>query len=459
MNAAHPEECPDIIQLAGMLGLGLSPEAAKLLVHTDYTVEQILTWVDECPACISSLETLETWQEEVAYPDFAIVAHERNRALALWAKLENLPTEELADQVGEEHCFWAMCQLLADRGSAEAHRSAERAVQLSEIAIDLSLALDETRYSPRLVADQRARTWAVLGNAQRVGGHFRLAEASFREALKNLARGTGATYSRGVVLFFLGCLLNSKFQAEQAYKAFDEAVHLFESCGSRDYAAKANISLANLEYVEGDLRAGIARLTRVQAFLDPSMDSSLQAMCQSQLVHLLTEAGLYEEAELRLDLVKRLYVGTGDESNQLRVRWVEARIQRGLGRILEAREVFFEVIDGLVRLGRDAEVGLAKLDLACLFCVSRNFQEVERLSREALAAFEKSGASAQAQAALSVVNELVQAKQVTAGVIQQLIRYLSTPGLQKRSAFSPAEEDAGSSKAGEKDKASTSLRR
>jgi len=240
------------------------------------------------------------------------------------------------------------------------------------------------------------------------------------------------------VLFFLGCLLNSKFQSRDAYKAFAEAVELFESSGTYDFAAKAHISLANLEYLEGDLKAGISRLTRVQGLLDPSMNPALQAMCQSQLVYLLAEAGLYEEADLRLDLVKSLFVGTGDESNKLRVLWIEARVKRGLGRVLEAEEGFFKVIDGLSRLGRDAEVGLVKLDLACLFCTSRNFTEVERLSREALAAFEKSGASAQAQAALSVVNDLVQAKQVTGRTIQRLIRYLSTPSLQKMSAFSPS---------------------
>jgi tetratricopeptide (TPR) repeat protein len=439
LHAEHPEVCPDITELAGMLGLGLSPEAEHLLVHTDQTVEQILAWIDECSICHKNLETLEAWQEEVGYPDFAIVAHERNRAHELWAKLEAIPTEELADHVGEEHCFWAMAQLIAEKGRQEAHRSAQRAVHLSELALDLSLLLDETYYSPRLTADQRARIWAFLGNAQRITGDFGLAEASFGQALRNLKDGTGAALSRGIVLLFLGAFFHSTFRAEEAFKVLEEAVQVLEGCGSTEYFARANILLANVEHLQGDLEAGIARLTRVQSLLDPAAYPALLAGAQHQLLHLLTEAGLYEEAELRIEMVKRLFLGTGEESNQLRLRWVEARVKRGLGRLSEAMEAFVEVIEGLSRLGRRAEVGLAKLDLACLFCTAGDFNEVGRLSGEALAAFQESGASPRALAAMGVVDELVQVKQVTSTTILRLIRYLSTPGLQQRTAFVPGE--------------------
>lgn len=421
MYEEHPDVCPDIVELASMLGLGLSPKAEELLSPAAKAVEDVLTWVEECDECRANLETLEGWQEEFCYPDLAVVANERDRALNLWLRLKDVSDECLAEEVLEEDCSWALCQLLLARSRDASAFSPQRAFALARLARDIASFLDPAYYSPRLLSDLQARACAYYGNALRVLGRLKEANAEFEKAHGFLRAGSGAVVSRAVVLDFLGSLRKDQRRLPEAVQALTAASEMYETAGNLPMVAKVQLNLGLVRELEGDLEGAVTHLTQAQSLLDCGKDERLFAYCQHHLVHFLTEAGYYEEAEMRCGLVRSLWEKLDNPWNLAHLRWAEARFLQGLQREGEAEEAFRETVRALQDLGAAAPAGFAALDLACFLANQGRLSEVEELASLAYETFEESGASQPALAALALLREKARSSTATAEVIRQAV--------------------------------------
>lgn len=439
MMGAHPEKCPELTELADMLGLGLTPETLEDLLPTEQPLEEVLLWVDACPTCSENLATLDNWQDEVGYPDVSIVARERNRALELWKALQDVPTDELPDHVGDAHLFWAMSVLLQHK-SREANRfSMKRAMMLSQIAVHLSDLLPESFYTPRLLADLKARARAYYGNALRLAGRLSDSDRAFESAARHVVQGTGAVLTQAVVLDFLGSLRKDQRRLEEAVDVLRAASSCYESAGRLDLIAKVHLTLGNVEDLRGNREAAVAHLTSAQELIDPQVDLALFTACQHQLTYLLVEAGYFDEAEIRLPLVRRLYQDAADRPNLLNLQWIEARIFEGLEAPDQARENYLAAAEGLAAIGQEAYAGFVKLDLARLECTQKRFDVVKSLASEAYEVFDRSGVSPQRLAALDVFSRAAEAEDVTVELIRSVVRYLSDSSPDRQLPFvSPA---------------------
>ena len=437
MTGCHPDKCPEITQLAGMLGLGLSSETTELIVPTEQLIEEVLAWVDACPTCSENLTPLDRWQDEVGYPDLAVVARERNRARELWEKLENVPTEALPDHVGDEHVFWAMSQLLQQKSREAVRFSTERAVMLGQIAVHLADILPASYYAPVLLPDLQAQARAYLGNSLRLAGRYAQADVVFGRAAERLEQGSGGVMARAVVLDFLGSLRKDQRRLQEAVDVLMLSASLYEAAGRPELVAKVTITIGHAEDLRGNLEAAVAHLTKAQELIDPSKDLSLFVNCQHHLIHLLTEAGHFDEAELRLPLAKRLYRECGDTTNLLNLRWIEARIFRGQRLFEAARTVFHEVTHGFESIGQETQLGFCKLDQACLECELGQLDTVKQLAAEAYEIFDRNGAPRQRVAALAVFSQAAEAESASVELIQSVTRYLSEPVEEAQLPFRP----------------------
>lgn len=199
--------------------------------------------------------------------------------------------------------------------------------------------------------------------------------------------------------------------------------------------AKVTITLAQAENFRGNLGAAVAHLTRSQELIDPQKSPSLFVNCQHDLAYLLTEAGHYEEAELRLTLARRLYEELGDAINLLSLRWLEARISRGQGQFEAAREVFEQIAEGFQEIGLQGQLGFLKLDHACLECEQGRLDEVLKLASEAYRIFSENGVPPQGSAALTIFVKAAKAKSATVDLIQSIAQYLSAPSTSMQEPF------------------------
>ncbi len=437
----HPEVCPPLPELAGRLGLGLSPKTMDLLFETDEPLESILGWVEGCPTCAAQLETLERWQDEVGYPDFAVVANERPKAEEQWRVLAKVETGAFDRHVGTEHCSWAMSQLL-QRQSLDAVRvSPPRALVLAQAAVDLALLLDPGFYTPRLLADLKARAWAHLGNARRVVGNLRAADAAFEQAFQWLQKGSGALISRATLLDLLGSLRKDQRRLDEAARCLVAAAETYEATGQTRLVAKVHLTLGLVDEARGDLEGAVAHLTNAQRLIDPAEDEALYALCQHHLVFFLAEAGYLDEAEIRIPLVRQRYRVLGDHVRLLQLLWVEAKVLRGQARFDAAEAAFLEVVSGLHTSGNVGQMAFAQLDLACLYAELGRSEDVRRLAAEAYLRFSDCGAPQQALAAMAHLCAVVETEVATLGLVQSVARFVTASHRDPDLRFRPARGD------------------
>ncbi len=410
-------------------------------MESEHSVEEILAWVESCPQCHQGLATLESWQEEVGYPDLAVVADERNRALQMWEELKAVPTEELADRIGEEHCFWAMAFLLPKKSVEAARNSSDRCLELAQIAVAVSSLLDPNYYTPRLLKDMDARVWAYLGNAQRVRGDLNLADRAFERAQAYLQKGTGTLLSRAVFLDLLGSLRKDQGQYEEAIEVLGHAAKLYEATGQSSLVGKVQLMLGMVEELRGNTEGAVSYLTEAQSLISPEKDQRLYSHCQHFLLGCLTRAGYFEEAELRLPILRKMWEDARDTKGLLMLRWLEANILHGLGKFNGARSVYEEVQAAFSKVGLEISVALINLELAVLSMESDSGEDVLRLTTEAHQIFRDNGAEKEALAALSILVKAAEAAQITASLTKSVTEFLRAEGKKPLVRFDPPQAD------------------
>lgn len=419
----HPERCPTIREIAGMLGEGLGEGDWRRMTERG---RRLLEWLEGCSICRERLAILERWQDEVGFPDPLVVVEERNRARSLWRELERLPDDRLKEHLGERHFFWAMCSLLLDRSQQATAYSHRRAVRLAEAAASITVFLDPDHYSRVLLADLRARCWAVLGNAQRVAGDLEAAARSFTDALSFLESGTRSPWIRATVADLLGSLRVDQRRLPEATATLRLAAALYEEIGCSELVGKVHLLLGNVADLAGDTAQAIVHLTRAQRLLSESHNVFLFAHCQHNLLHYLIKAGQHEEAELRIPMVQRLWKRLGHSRNLIKLRWSEGHICRRRGDLESALSIYREVSTRFEKERCPYELALVQLDLAEVLATSRRFDELAQVAKSAYELLRARGARAEALRALTLIRRAAIGRTATAAMVRAAAELLAT---------------------------------
>jgi hypothetical protein len=122
---------------------------------------------------------------------------ERAAAPALCAELLELPPAVAEERLHQDSRFhsWGVCELLlamsAEPAMAGTAGDPGGAARLATLALAGAERLDPARHAPAVVADLKARAWAVVGEARRQAANLPGAEEALRAAAACLAHGTG----------------------------------------------------------------------------------------------------------------------------------------------------------------------------------------------------------------------------------------------------------------------------
>lgn len=110
------------------------------------------------------------------------LARSRADAPRLWERLAAFSPEQRAGLVRASRSFvsWGLCELLCEESKRRAAQAPEEAITVAELAVLVADSIEdgepaEERWGYQL----RARAWAYLGNARRVGGDLAAAEQAF----------------------------------------------------------------------------------------------------------------------------------------------------------------------------------------------------------------------------------------------------------------------------------------
>ena len=398
-------------------------------------------WIEEhlrsgCPLCQRRVDDLllqlhdpeeQVWSRLLVKLEGRLELIRQERALApdLVEELLAIPPEERGAQIRGGHFANAgVCELLIEQSFASGFRDPAGARRLAELAVKVADALDPVRYGLSVVQDFRARAWAYLGNARRLGSDLRGAEEAISLAEYFSEEGSADPLDEARILDLKASLLGDQGRLEEAAALLDVVIEIYEDIRDLHRQGRALISKGLLLAYADQPEQGLGLITRGLGLIDPEQEPRLALMANHNIAWCLNDCGRPGEALLHLEGVRHLYGAFSDRWTCLRLVWLEARIAAGLGRHEEAERKLRELRDAFVeqRLGYDAT--FVTLDLAALYLQQGRAAEVRRLAAEALPVLLSQDIHREAMAALIAFQQATEMEQATPGMIHQVAVYL-----------------------------------
>ncbi|HVT61218.1 MAG TPA: hypothetical protein VHR45_22840 [Thermoanaerobaculia bacterium] len=356
----------------------LSPETMASLITGGLGLEELLDQVvphllAHCPVCLETEEKVEELQREVRHWNDIVFEHEGSQAPELWRRLEALPHAEQVRRVEEQKNLqtWGLCRLLQRKSVEAAGADAARAVQLAELAARASVALDDVFYDRQWVGELQAlclasrgyaRWW--LGERQGAGRDFAAADARLVEC------NTGGGLIVAEILYLEAGVRRHEKRFPEAValldRAYDEAMDVAPRERDPHFAAQilARKGCCLLESGGGEQAIGCLR--QAAGLPVGRRSAKLRLSILRRLILGLVELGQSDAAAALLWQTQDLAAQAGDETEQLRMRRVEARVALALGERSSAEEILVEVAREFLRLGLPREAAAAMLDFATL---------------------------------------------------------------------------------------------
>ncbi len=401
---------------------------AKLLAG-DLSHEELLTGViphflERCPECRNLHEEILRLQKEMGHWDERVAVLEGPQASELFARIRDLPFDEQLGLVTDDETFqiWGVCQLLLKESLEAAFEDAGRAINFAELGVKVAQTLGDA-YDPHWVLDLRARAYAYLGNAQRVLGELRSAETAFREAEAFLARSmTGNELVRAEVIYLKSSLRRAQRRLGEAIEMVERALAIYREQDDSQGVGNALLKRAKILEELGDAEEAIASLREAISIAEPL--SRLDLYARHNLLNTLTLAGRHAEADQLLSEVRETFAQGGRPLDLLRLRWIEAKIAFGLGRLQEAEESFRQVQEEFLVRGMGYDAALVSLDLAILYAQEHRTEDLKRLAAEILQVFESRDVHREAVATLILFQSACEEERLSAELASQLATLL-----------------------------------
>ena len=378
-----------------------------------------------CPACRETHREILRLQEEVGHWNEEIVVTEGREAPDLWARIAGLPYEEQVKQVEEdvELQAWGLCQLLLKKSLEAGFEDPPTAVNLANLAVKIACRLGDV-YHPEWVQDLRGRALAYLGNSRRVLGELRSADDAFRSAEACIEQGTGDPRLQAEMLDLKSSLRRAQRRLEEALALSDSALALYRASADARGAAISLLKKAKILEEMGRIGRAIKLLSKSAREGEVAHDQRFFAYARFNLLGCLALAERYDEAAELLPEVRSLFAAWDEPMNLLRLRWTEAKIARGQGRIEEAEAAFLGVRSTFVERGMTFDAALVSLDLALVYLREGKLADLKKLAGDLVLLFESRDVHREALGSLYLFQRACDEERLTEQAVGRLVERL-----------------------------------
>jgi tetratricopeptide (TPR) repeat protein len=262
-----------------------------------------------------------------------------------------------------------LCQLLQSN-SRQAWASAPSvALEMADLAVEVSRYLDSARYGSSLVEDARALAWSYLGNAFRIGSDFQRADQALYQAWSHHLLAGGDTYTETELLVFTASLRREQARYQEAVHLSDRAIALYRE-GQESQLEGAALILKGLTLGQaGRSQEAIPLFRAALDRIDPQRDQRLIFAGTLNLCGFIAEAGSPGKAQVLIKQNRHLYQDLG-RMDLAQAQWLEGNIANELGRSSEAKTVLNEVRESFLDLQAGADYFFVSLDLARVYSLS-----------------------------------------------------------------------------------------
>jgi tetratricopeptide (TPR) repeat protein len=268
---------------------------------------------------------------------------------------------------------WARIEILLQRSFDARYSDPAEMLDFAKTAVEVAdrCAPRARVYGDALLLDLRARTWGELANAWRVNERYAQAGSAYKTAHRLLDEGTGDPFLRAHLWDMESSLQLAHGRFAEAVQLLTEAHQAYAKLGESQLTARTLMSKASCLGLSGKpLDAARAHRQAIDQ-LNAERDPQLLAIAQHNLVNALVDAGKFGEAgNLLLESGLRQKLAD-DPLNLLRLRWVDAKILAGHGRLTDAERVFGDVRAGFHEKGLLYDEALVGMDLAVVLIKQR----------------------------------------------------------------------------------------
>ncbi|HEX3525714.1 MAG TPA: helix-turn-helix transcriptional regulator [Thermoanaerobaculia bacterium] len=347
-------------------------------------------------------------------------SEEKIRALA--PVVADLGAHDLEEMVGELPILrcWAFVKLVGEESAQAASVDARRALELASFALEVA---EEIPGPEGWVS--RVFGWAIQSNARRVGSDLRGAEADLvcsQRLQADPPAGMPELPEPWRLLDLEASLRIDLRQLPEALRLLDRAAEVAPRSGPVRAHLLCIRSIA-LDR-QGDLEGSIAVLREALAEITPETEPRLFCMLQFNLADCLASVGQAAEAAEMLPTLRRLQARIGKGLNQIRLRWLEGKIDAGLGRLDRAIATLTRVLDAFARDGVRYDEAQAGVELAGLYLRKGRTADAKRLVLKMEAVFRAKGVHAEAQKALALFRRAVEKEKATPELAGRVVSYL-----------------------------------
>jgi len=307
------------------------------------------------------LEKLKSLGPEVR----AKLINERLLAAGQWASLQKHPQARRLAIIAADPTMhtWGLYDRLLDAAREIAPASPERGIEIALLALAVADQLDPQQHGDARIVDFKAAATAVLGNCKRVAEDFEGARTDLEQALALFEEGTGDPLERANVLSLQGSWNVDLGFFEAGEKLFEQAIQIYEEAGETRLIGRTMLKQATaVGYVDPDRAVSI--LDEATDYINSITEPLLELCMRHSLALYLNDAGRTQEAIGVLEDSRGLYKQFPNRIFQLRLRWLEGRINRSLQHLREAEETFERVAADFLERGLPQEYLLCSIDLA-----------------------------------------------------------------------------------------------
>ncbi len=299
-------------------------------------------------------------------------------------------------------------------------------VRLAKIALDLAQSFSSRT---KWTVDLQARTWGELANAFRVADRLRSAQLAFGEAYALLQRGTGDPYLKARLFDLEASLLGALREFPMALRRLSSLSNLYLDIGEAHLAGRALITSALYTLYDGDAEKAISLNQRGIHLIDQSKDSALFMQAVHNHLLSLVDLKLYPQAQ-RVLFDNRRNLIYKNRINSLRLRWLEGRINYGIGKLTSAEIAFRETKEGFSSSYMSFHTAVLSLELAMVLkSLDRTEEALEEVvaARKLLLSLE---IYREYLGSVIFLEELFQRGEVTAEIIETTVTHIKRKWLQ-----------------------------
>ncbi len=349
-------------------------------------------------------------------------AEARAAAGDLWQEVQTSGAARLRRQIETRGDLqtWAFAERLCDESERAAPRSAERAMALAQLALQVA---DLAPVTPAFRSCLSAYAHAFLGNAARVAEDLVAADTAFATAWHLWRAGTP---SSGYGPLGEWRLLDLEASLRRDQRRFETALSLLRRALVTAPAAARGRILLNLAHTleqAGQVEAALAALDEAAPLVDAAAEPRERMGVRFNRLVNLYHLGRFREAAAGLPELRALIAPAHDADN-LRFRWLSGRIAAGLG----DRDAAFRTLEGVRHefAARRAayDSSLVSLDLAILHLEQGDAASVASLAEEMIWVFTSRRIHREALAALRLFVQAAQSGNATLEKTRQVLAAL-----------------------------------